>query len=92
MPDFVGQEAIRGTGRRPGYTVRDELGQRVFLRGTVGIALDWADTGGSQFFLRTTAAAPRREYRHRPRHQRHGHRRQSQQNDVIRRIRVWMER
>jgi HEAT repeat protein/cyclophilin family peptidyl-prolyl cis-trans isomerase len=35
----------------PGYTIRDELNQRPFLRGTVGMALDWADTGGSQFFI-----------------------------------------
>ena len=31
----------------PGYTIRDELNQRPYLRGTVGMALDWADTGGS---------------------------------------------
>ena len=35
----------------PGYTVRDELSSLPFLRGTVGMALDWADTGGSQFFI-----------------------------------------
>ena len=35
----------------PGYTVRDELSPLPFLRGTVGMALDWADTGGSQFFI-----------------------------------------
>lgn len=35
----------------PGYTIRDELNQTPFLRGTVGMALDWADTGGSQFFI-----------------------------------------
>ena len=35
----------------PGFTLRDELNQRPFLRGTVGMALDWEDTGGSQFFI-----------------------------------------
>jgi cyclophilin family peptidyl-prolyl cis-trans isomerase/HEAT repeat protein len=35
----------------PGYTIRDELNDRPYLRGTVGMALDWADTGGSQFFI-----------------------------------------
>lgn len=35
----------------PGYTIRDELNNRPFLSGTVGIARDWADTGGSQFFI-----------------------------------------
>ena len=35
----------------PGYTLRDELNQVPFLRGTVGTALDWEDTGGSQFFI-----------------------------------------
>jgi cyclophilin family peptidyl-prolyl cis-trans isomerase len=35
----------------PGHTIRDELSQRSYLRGTVGMALDWADTGGSQFFI-----------------------------------------
>ena len=39
-----------GTGG-PGYTLRDELGQRPFLRGTVGMARDAADTGGSRFFI-----------------------------------------
>jgi len=35
----------------PGYTIRDELSQSSYLRGSVGMALDWADTGGSQFFI-----------------------------------------
>jgi cyclophilin family peptidyl-prolyl cis-trans isomerase/HEAT repeat protein len=38
----------------PGYTIRDELSPLPYLRGTVGMALDWADTGGSQFFVATT--------------------------------------
>jgi cyclophilin family peptidyl-prolyl cis-trans isomerase/HEAT repeat protein len=42
----------RGDGEGgPGYTIRDELSQLPFLRGTVGMALDWPDTGGSQFFI-----------------------------------------
>ena len=53
VPDFVVQGGDpRGDGEGgPGYTVRDEVSQRPYLRGTVGIALDWADTGGSQFFI-----------------------------------------
>jgi cyclophilin family peptidyl-prolyl cis-trans isomerase/HEAT repeat protein len=53
VPDFVVQDGDpRGDGEGgPGYTIRDELSQRPFLRGTVGMALDWADTGGSQFFI-----------------------------------------
>ena len=35
----------------PGYTLRDELNETPYLRGTVGMALDWEDTGGSQFFI-----------------------------------------
>ena len=35
----------------PGYAIRDELNQRPYLRGTVGMALDWQDTAGSQFFI-----------------------------------------
>jgi cyclophilin family peptidyl-prolyl cis-trans isomerase len=42
----------RGDGEGgPGYTIRDELNTRPYLRGTVGMALDWKDTGGSQFFI-----------------------------------------
>jgi cyclophilin family peptidyl-prolyl cis-trans isomerase len=56
VPDFVAQAGDpRGDGEGgPGFTMRDELNQRPFLRGTVGIALDWADTGGSQFFITHT--------------------------------------
>ncbi len=35
----------------PGYTIRDEVNQLPFLRGTIGMALDWEDTAGSQFFI-----------------------------------------
>jgi cyclophilin family peptidyl-prolyl cis-trans isomerase/HEAT repeat protein len=43
----------RGDGQGgPGYTIRDELNDRPYVRGTVGMALDeWRDTGGSQFFI-----------------------------------------
>ncbi|HYE87301.1 MAG TPA: HEAT repeat domain-containing protein [Vicinamibacterales bacterium] len=53
VPDFVVQDGDpRGDGEgSPGYTIRDEINQRPYLRGTVGMALDWADTGGSQFFI-----------------------------------------
>lgn len=53
VPDFVVQDGDpRGDGAGgPGYTIRDEINQRPYLRGTVGMALDWADTGGSQFFI-----------------------------------------
>jgi len=53
VPNFVVQDGDpRGDGEGgPGYTIRDELSERPYLRGTVGMALDWADTGGSQFFI-----------------------------------------
>jgi cyclophilin family peptidyl-prolyl cis-trans isomerase/HEAT repeat protein len=53
VPDFVIQAGDpRGDGEGgPGYTIRDELNERPYLRGTVGMALDWKDTGGSQFFI-----------------------------------------
>jgi HEAT repeat protein/cyclophilin family peptidyl-prolyl cis-trans isomerase len=53
VPNFVVQDGDpRGDGEGgPGYTIRDELNERPYLRGTVGMALDWRDTGGSQFFI-----------------------------------------
>jgi cyclophilin family peptidyl-prolyl cis-trans isomerase len=53
VPDFVVQGGDpRGDGEGgPGYTLRNEISEQPYLRGTVGIALDWADTGGSQFFI-----------------------------------------
>lgn len=53
VPDFVvqaGDPRADGEGG-PGYTIRDEINGRPYLRGTVGMALDWRDTGGSQFFI-----------------------------------------
>ena len=52
--DFVIQDGDpRGDGEGgPGYSIRDELNQLPYVRGTVGMALDpWRDTGGSQFFI-----------------------------------------
>ena len=53
VPDFVVQGGDpRGDGEGgPGYAIRDEINERPYLRGTVGMALDWKDTGGSQFFI-----------------------------------------
>ena len=53
VPDFVAQGGDpRGDSEGgPGYTIRDELNEEAYLRGTVGMALDWRDTGGSQFFM-----------------------------------------
>jgi cyclophilin family peptidyl-prolyl cis-trans isomerase/HEAT repeat protein len=53
VSNFVVQDGDpRGDGEGgPGYTIRDELNQRPYLRGTVGMALSWKDTGGSQFFI-----------------------------------------
>jgi cyclophilin family peptidyl-prolyl cis-trans isomerase len=54
VPDFVVQDGDpRGDGEGgPGYTIRDEMNERPYLRGTVGMALDpWPDTGGSQWFI-----------------------------------------
>ena len=53
VPNFVIQTGDpRGGGEGgPGFTIRDELNQRPYLRGTLGMALDWPDTGGSQFFI-----------------------------------------
>ena len=55
VPNYVVQAGDpRGDSEGgPGYTVRDELSPLPFLRGTVGMALDWEDTGGSQFFITT---------------------------------------
>jgi cyclophilin family peptidyl-prolyl cis-trans isomerase/HEAT repeat protein len=51
--NFVVQDGDpRGDGEGgPGYTIRDELNERPYLRGTVGMALAGPDTGGSQYFI-----------------------------------------
>jgi cyclophilin family peptidyl-prolyl cis-trans isomerase len=53
VPNFVVQGGDpRGDGEGgPGFTLMDELSPLPYLRGTVGMALDWRDTGGSQFFV-----------------------------------------
>lgn len=53
VPNFVVQYGDPRSDMEggPGYTIRDELNTLPYLRGTVGMALDWRDTGGSQFFI-----------------------------------------
>ena len=46
-----------------GYRIRDELSPLPYLRGTVGMALDEADTGASRFFI-TTSPQPRLDGRY----------------------------
>ena len=53
VPDFVtqaGDPTADGHGG-PGYTIPCENNDRPFVRGTLGMALDGKDTGGSQFFI-----------------------------------------
>jgi cyclophilin family peptidyl-prolyl cis-trans isomerase/HEAT repeat protein len=93
VPDFVVQDGDpRGDGEGgPGYTIRDEINQRPYLRGTVGMALDWEDTGGSQFFI-THSPQPHLDARYTV----FGHVvrgmevvDQIRQWDVVRRVRIW---
>jgi len=53
IPNFVAQTGDpRGDGiGGPGFAIVDELSPTPFVRGTVGMALSWDDTGGSQFFI-----------------------------------------
>jgi len=53
VANFVVQDGDpRGDGEGgPGYTIRDELSPRPYLRGTIGMALAGPDTGGSQYFI-----------------------------------------
>lgn len=59
VPDFVIQGGDpRGDGwGGPGYTIRDEVNDKSFDRGIIGMALAGPDTGGSQFFI-TLSAQP----------------------------------
>jgi cyclophilin family peptidyl-prolyl cis-trans isomerase/HEAT repeat protein len=93
VPGFVLQDGDpRGDGEGgPGYTLRDEINERPYLRGTVGMALDWADTGGSQYFI-TFGPQPHLDGRYTV----IGHVvsgmevvEQLRQWDVVRRVRVW---
>ena len=75
----------------PGYTIRDELSQLPYLRGSVGMALDWADTGGSQFFI-TLSPQPHLDAKYTVFGQVVGGMDVVdgiQQGDIIRRVRVW---
>ena len=82
----------RGDGEGgPGRTIRDELNERPYLRGTVGMALEWRDTGGSQFFI-THSPQPHLDARYTA----FGHVVNGMDvvdkikpGDVIQRIRVW---
>jgi HEAT repeat protein len=82
----------RGDGEGgPGYTIRDEINERPYVRGTVGMALDWADTGGSQFFI-THSPAPHLDAKYTAFGRVISGMEvvdQLQEGDVIRRIRVW---
>lgn len=53
VPNFVIQDGDpRGDGNGgPGWVIRDEINQRRYGRGAVGMALSGPDTGGSQFFI-----------------------------------------
>ena len=53
VPNFVVQAGDdRGDGEGgPGFTLRDEINMLPCVRGAVGMALDGADTAGSQFFI-----------------------------------------
>ena len=93
VPNFVVQIGdSRGDGEGgPGYTIRDELNERPFVRGSVGMALSWKDTGGSQFFI-THSPQPHLDARYTA----FGHVVNGmdvvdriQQGDVIQRVRVW---
>jgi cyclophilin family peptidyl-prolyl cis-trans isomerase/HEAT repeat protein len=65
VPAFVVQDGDpRGDGSGgPGYSIRDELNDRPYLRGTLGMALAGKDTGGSQWFI-THAPQPHLEGRY----------------------------
>jgi len=93
VPNFVIQDGDpRGDGEGgPGYTIRDELNERPYLRGTVGMALDWADSGGSQWFI-THSPQPHLDAKYTVFGRVVSGMEvvdQIQQSDVIRRVRVW---
>ena len=93
VPHFVVQDGDpRGDGSGgPGYSIRDELNDRPFLRGTVGMALSGPDTGGSQYFI-AHAPSPHLDAKYTV----FGHVVSGmdvvdriQQLDVIERVRIW---
>ena len=79
VPGFVLQDGDpRGDGEGgPGYTLRDEINERPYLRGTVGMALDWQRHRRQPVLhhLRAAAAPGRALHRVRPGDQRDGGRR-----------------
>jgi cyclophilin family peptidyl-prolyl cis-trans isomerase len=94
VSNFVIQDGDpRGDGEGgPGFTIRDELNQRPYLRGAVGMALDpWPDTGGSQFFI-THSPQPHLDAKYTLFGRVISGMEvvdQIQQGDVIRRVRIW---
>lgn len=93
VSDFVIQDGDpRGDGEGgPNYTIRDELNEIPYLRGTVGMALDWRDTGGSQFFV-THSPQPHLDGRYTAFGRVVNGMEvvdQIRQGDVIQRVRVW---
>jgi cyclophilin family peptidyl-prolyl cis-trans isomerase/HEAT repeat protein len=93
VPNFVIQAGDpRGDGSGgPGYSIRDELNDRPYVRGTVGMALSGPDTGGSQFFI-THSPQPHLDAKYTV----FGHVVSGmdvvdriQQLDVIQRVRIW---
>ena len=93
VPNFVVQDGDpRGDGTGgPGYTIRDELSTRPYLRGTIGMALAGPDTGGSQYFI-THAPQPHLDGRYTVFGQVISGMEvvdQLRQWDVVRQVRVW---
>ena len=93
VPDYAIQSGDpRGDGEGgPGFTIRGEINQRPFLRGVVGMALDGADTGGSQFFI-THSPQPHLDGRYTAFGRVVSGMEvvdQLEQWDVIRRVRIW---
>ena len=93
VPNFVVQAGDPGgdSGGGPEYTIRCEIGEGFYMRGSVGMALDGKDTGGSQFFI-TLLPQPHLNGRYTL----FGHVRdgfavldQIEPGDRIRRIRIW---
>lgn len=93
VPNFVIQGGDpRGDGSGgPGYSIRDELNDRPYVRGAVGMALSGPDTGGSQFFI-SHSPAPHLDAKYTV----FGHVVSGmdvvdkiQQLDVIQRVRIW---
>lgn len=93
VPNFVLQagDPRDDSSGGPGYTVRCEIGEGFYMRGSVGMALDGKDTGGSQFFI-TLLPQPHLNGRYTL----FGHVRsgfevldQIEPGDRIRRIRIW---